>query len=195
MKNPACIFFTLASFVDHGHYTMVTTKKTAGRPSHLNASVTVPPYSIFTAFAIPLRWAMELTPNEFNSSCKVMTPSNLLMSARLTTGKRSRSAAPIRSSAKSRACRSPLRRRCRRSTRSGKLPASWLAVLRPSPSGLHCARYTVLPAAIVHNTLVSRISSGEIVKTSRSNKTRSARLPAAMVPMESRFMARAEFRV
>src|SRR5258706_16452495 len=60
---------------------------------------------------------------------------------------------------------------------------------------LHFALYTVFPATIVHNTLVSRISSGEIVKTSRSSKTKSARLPGTMVPMESRFMARAEFRV
>ena len=67
-------------------------------------------------------------------------------------------------------------------------------VLWPTASG-HFARYTVFPATIVHNTFVSRICSGEIVRTSRSSKTRSARLPAAIVPMESRFMARAEFRV
>jgi hypothetical protein len=59
----------------------------------------------------------------------------------------------------------------------------------------HFARYTIFPATIVHNTFASRISVGEIVKTSRSSKAKSARLPAAMVPMESRFIARAEFRV
>src|ERR1700678_912317 len=64
-----------------------------------------------------------------------------------------------------------------------------------SPSRPHFARYTIFPATIVHNTFVSRISSGETVKTSRSSKTKSARLPAAIIPMESRFIARAEFRV
>ena len=56
-------------------------------------------------------------------------------------------------------------------------------------------RYTISPATMVHNTFVSRISSGEIVRTSRSSKIKSARLPAAISPMESRFIARAEFRV
>ena len=59
----------------------------------------------------------------------------------------------------------------------------------------HFARNTIVPATIVHNTFASRISSGEIVKTSRSSRTKSARLPGAIVPIESRFMARAEFRV
>src|SRR3984885_14165074 len=64
-----------------------------------------------------------------------------------------------------------------------------------SRSRPHFARYTIFPATIVHNTFVSRISSGEAVKTSRSSKTKSARLPAAIIPMESRFMASAELRV
>jgi hypothetical protein len=74
-------------------------------------------------------------------------------------------------------------------------PNQNLAQLIHKRLSTHFARYTIFPATIVHNTFVSRISSGETVKTSRSNKAKSARFPAAMVPMESRFMARAEFRV
>lgn len=59
----------------------------------------------------------------------------------------------------------------------------------------HFARYTTFPATIVHNTFVCRISSGETVSTSRSSRTKSARLPGAMLPIEFMFMARAEFRV
>ena len=45
--------------------------------------------------------------------------------------------------------------------------------------------HTIFPSTIVQRTRADRISSGEIVETSRSIKMRSARLPGAMVPIRS----------
>src|SRR5580704_2768426 len=74
-------------------------------------------------------------------------------------------------------------------------PDQQLTQLSHKQVSTHFARYTIFPATIVHTTFVSRISCGETVNTSRSSKTRSARFPRAIVPMESIFIARAEFRV